>query len=577
MSAETLTPAADYQAGEHGADVHVPDVLETLAQLPNDDVYTPPKVVTAMLNLLPAHVWAEPHYRWLDPATKSGVYLREVFKRLMIGLAEWEPDGSKRREHILRSMLYGAATTQLNGDIARRTLYQTKNATGVEVKDAALSDLVVQFDSPHGNIPFVETEHTLDKAGKACTVCRAPAKLIRERRESFAYSFIHGTYPTKEVADVKFDVIIGNPPYQIGMDDGKGNRTANITPLYNLFVEKAIAMNPRYVVMITPSRWFAGGKGLEGFRDKMIADRRIRNLIDNPKQYDVFQQAEIQGGVSYFLWDREYDGDCEFSTRIDGMVRDTAKRDLRQGKGVVLRDNTAAEIVKKVVNGPFANGSLAEIVSANDPFGQGIKTNYVGKPEYPLSDVPFEGSIPLVFAKKVAYTSPNALERHAEWVDNWKVLLPMAYNGGRQIDDAGRVVETVIGEPIALAPGSACTQSYLVAGRFATREETVNFAYFLATKFARFLVLQRKISQHLTPSRFSFVPTADFTRRWTDEELYERFSLTQEEIDYIEASIKPRSLILSLDSPIPDTHLPGGRKYRAGNAPDENDETEEDE
>lgn len=142
-------------------DVHAPDVLETLAQLPNDDVYTPPKVAAAMLDILPAHVWSEPHYRWLDPATKSGIYLREVFRRLMVGLAEWEPNGAKRREHILKNMLFGAATTQINGEIARRSLYQTKNATGAEVKDPGLADLVVHFDSPDGNVPFIETEHTL--------------------------------------------------------------------------------------------------------------------------------------------------------------------------------------------------------------------------------------------------------------------------------------------------------------------------------------------------------------------------------------------------------------------------------
>lgn len=556
-------------------ELHVPDVLETLAQLPNDDVYTPPKVVAAMLDVLPEHVWSEPHFTWLDPATKSGIYLREVFKRLMVGLAAWEPDGLKRREHILRNMLFGAATTQLNGEIARRTLYQTKNATGTEVKDSALTDLVVHFESPEGNIAFIQTEHTLDRSEKFCTVCRAPAKLIRERRENFAYSFIHGTYPTKEVADVQFDVIIGNPPYQIGMDDGKGNRTANITPLYNLFVEKAIAMNPRYVVMITPSRWFAGGKGLDDYRDKMISDRRIRVLVDHPKIFDVFPQAKIRGGVSYFLWDREYSGDCSFSTRIDGRLISTADRDLREGRGVLVRDNFAAAIVKKISSDPFSKGSLADKVSASDPFGQGIKTNYKGKPGYPLSDAEFEGSIPLVFATKVSFTDPGALERHADWVNDWKVLIPMASSGDTAQDADGRIVDVVLGEPIALAPGSACTQSYLIAGWFTTREETENYAYYLATKFVRFLVLQRKISQHVTPDRFSFVPAVDFTRRWTDADLYERFNLTSDEIDYIEASIKPRSLILSLDSPIPETHLPGGRKYRAADVPADHEEGED--
>jgi site-specific DNA-methyltransferase (adenine-specific) len=178
---------------------------------------------------------------------------------------------------------------------------------------------------------------------------------------------------------------------------------------------------------------------------------------------------------------------------------------------------------------------------------------------------------------KVAYTDRRALERHDEWVDRWKVLLPMASSGDTAQDENGRIVDVVLGEPIALAPGSACTQSYLVAGTFDTRAETENYAHYLATKFVRFLVLQRKISQHVTPNRFTFVPWLDFNRRWTDQDLYEHFKLTGEEIEYIEASIKPRSLILSLDSPIPETHLPDGRKYRVGDASVAIDEDGDDE
>lgn len=542
---------------------HVPDVLETLAQLPNDEVFTPPIVVNAMLDCLPLEVWSNPDYRWLDPATKSGIFLREIAKRLMIGLASWEPDGFKRREHILRDMLYGAAITKLSGEIARRSVYQTKDATGEKIKDESLRDLIVPFGDEAGNILFVPTEHSLDTRRRQCTICKAPANLIREHREHFAYSFIHNTYPTKELANMKFDVIVGNPPYQIGMDDGEGNRTANITPLYNLFVEKAIEMNPKYVLMITPSRWFAGGKGLDEYRDKMISDRRLRKLVDNPKLYDVFPQAEIKGGVSYFLWDRDWNDNCEFSTRIGGTVVSTAKRDLRSGQGVVLRDNFAASIVLKIARDPDPKGSLGELVSPSDPFGQSIKTNYKDAKE-----IAFENSIPLVFINKIGFIQRDQLERNHNWVDRWKVLIPMAGDGH------GRDVSFVIGEPLALAPGSACTQSYLVAGTFQTREETENYAYYLTTKFVRFLVLQRKISQHLTPSRFAFVPWLDMRNRWTDQQLYEKYSLSEEEIAYIERIIAPREAILSLDSPIPPTHLPGGRKYKVGSAPAYSDDDE---
>ncbi len=557
-----MTAGALASAPDERSNVHVPDVLETLAQLPNDDVYTPPKVVTAMLDILPDHVWSEPHYKWLDPATKSGIYLRESLKRLMVGLAEWEPDGRKRREHILKNMLYGAATTQINGEIARRTLYQTKNATGTEVKDPALTHLVVHFDSPDGNIPFVETEHTFvgTSTSRNCRLCGAPEALARAQRESYAYSFLHYTYPTKEVADVKFDVIVGNPPYQIGVE---GNTRTK--PLYQHFVERAIAMNPRYVVMITPSRWFAGGLGLDEYRDRMINDRRLAKIVDNPKLFDVFPQAEIKGGVSYFLWDREYDGDCEFSTRIDGRVLSTRLRDLRAGHGVVIRDNHASALIQRVLD--RADGSVEEWFYPPLAFNQEWRTNFRGE-----SDRPFSGAVPLIHNAGVGYVSPSRFERNLDLVDKWKVLLPKAGDGH------GRELSYVIGEPIAVAPGSACTQSYFVAGAFDSQDECANYANFLCTKFARFLVLQRKATQDITAERFRFVPALPMSRTWTDSLLYAHFGLGQADIEYIEASIQPREPVLSLDSPIPATHLPGGRKYRAGEAPVEaNDEDGDDE
>lgn len=545
----------------HGLpEVHVPDVLATLAQLPNDDVYTPPKVVTAMLNVLPEHVWSEPHFTWLDPATKSGIFLREAFRRLMVGLADWEPDGTKRREHILKNMLFGAATTQINGEIARRSLYQTKNATCAEVKDPALANLVVHFDSSDGNIPFVDTEHALTRRGDRCELCRAPARLIRDQRESYAYSFIHNTYPTKEMGTMKFDVIIGNPPYQMGTE-GHGKTASSI---YHLFVERAIAMDPKYVVMITPSRWFAGGKGVAGFRDMMIADRRIAKLVDNPKLFDVFPSVEIKGGVSYFLWDRDHEDDCEFVTRIGGEVVSTSRRDLRRGAGVVVRDNRAISILDKVASKKL--GSIERLATVTKPFGLTMRSNYPGSvPE------PFPGAIPLIYSNKVGYSRPDQIQRNHDWINRWKVLLPMASDGH------GREVSYVLGEPIALAPGSACTQTYFIAGMFGSADETRNYAEYLATKFVRFLVLQRKVTQHVTPDRLRFVPQLDFTRAWSDAALYEFFDLAEEEIAYIESTIQPRSVILSLDSAIPASHLPGGSNYGRPLDTEEDSEDGEDE
>lgn len=531
---------------------YVPDVLETLAQLPNDEVFTPPKVANAMLDLLPTQVWSNPDYKWLDPATKSGVFLREAFKRLMVGLRDWQPDADLRREHVQRNMLYGAAITSLSADIARRSLYQTKNATGAGVVDMTIKGWVVEFDTPEGNVRYVDSDHTI--AGGRCSICHAPDALVRDQRETYAYSFNHFTYPPEDMADMKFDVIIGNPPYQIGADG-----TTRTMPIYHQFVNRAIAMNPKYIVFITPSRWFTGGLGLDEFRDQMLNDRRLVALVDNPKLFDVFPQVEVKGGVSYFLWDRDYDGDCEFSTRIDGQIVSTATRDLRDGHGVVIRDNEASALIRKIV--VASTDSIESWFFPRLAFSQEWRTNYRGE-----SDQPFPGSIPLIHNSGVAYVSSDAFERNLDLVAKWKVLIPKAGDGH------GREVSYVIGEPIAVAPGSACTESYFVAGAFGSAEECENYANYLCTKFARFLVLQRKATQDITADRFRFVPAVRMTRKWSDRDLYKKFKLTADEIAYIERVIAPREPTLSLDSPVPETHLPGGRKYRPGDVADDDDD-----
>jgi site-specific DNA-methyltransferase (adenine-specific) len=526
---------------------HVPDILDCLAQLSNDEVPTPPKQARAMLDLLPDHVWTNPEYRWLDPGCKSGIFLREVASRLLDGLSDWEPDHEKRRDHIYRHMLHGAAITEMTGMISRRSLYCSRNASG--------DHSIVRFDTEAGNVPFVPTQHRFGKDGTAtaCDICRAPRDLERGgTRENYAYSFIHGTYPTEEMKDMKFDVIVGNPPYQVGTE-GHG---ATASTIYHEFVTKAIALNPRYVLMITPSRWFTGGKGLDAYRDAMIADRRLRVLVDNPKIYDCFPGVKIRGGVSYFLWDREYDGDCEFSTRIDGVVRSTMNRDLRDGDGVLVRDNRAMSIIDKARK---VERRVEHECSVTKPFGLTMRSNYPGSVPQP-----FDGAVPLIYGNKVGYSRPDQIQRNHQWIGRWKVLLPMASSGDTATDDEGNIVDVVLGEPIALAPGSACTQTYFIPGMFDTRKETENFAHYLATKFVRFLVLQRKTTQHVTPDRFRFVPMLDMTKRWTDEDLYDYFGLTGEERAYIEQTIKPRSVNLSLDSPIPASHLPGGSKFRPG-------------
>ncbi len=491
---------------------HVPDILDCLAQLSNDEVPTPPGLARAMLDILPGHVWSEPGYRWLDPCSKSGVFLREVAGRLLEGLSQWEPDFNKRREHIFRNMLFGTSITLMTGFIARRSLYYARDAS---------SDLsVVKFDNPEGNLPFVPTQHSFVK--ERCAVCGAPEGLEREGRENYAFSFIHGTYPTQELKDMKFDVIVGNPPYQI---DSEGNTRTR--PVYQLFVQRAIKMEPRYVLMITPSRWFTGGLALDQFRAEMLADRHLAKLVDNPKLFDCFPGVEIKGGVSYFLWDREHDGDCEFSTRIDGTVVSTLNRDLRHGKGVLIRSNAAEAILMKVE----AKGepSVTPKFSSQKPFG--FLSNFSDFHATPKAD-----SVLLVKRDRMpAYVRPDQITHGKTMIDPIKVLTPEAGDGH------GRVPAIVTGNPFVVQGNSVCTQTFLVAGTYDTEIEAQRFAQYLRTKFVRFLVHQRKASQHTTSDTYLFVPDIPMDREWTDAELYERYELSPEDVEYIEAQVKPMS------------------------------------
>lgn len=490
---------------------HIPDILDCLAQLSNDEVPTPPKFANQMLDLLPDDVWADPTLKWLDPFVKSGVFLREVAARLLIGLAEWEPDFEKRRDHIFRNMLYGTSITEMTGMLARRSLYYSRDASGEMT--------VVKFDSPYGNLPFVPAKHTFKKA--RCIICGASEEIERgEARENYAYSLIHGAYPTEELKDMKFDVIVGNPPFQ--MEDGGHGTSA--TPIYQNFVEAAIDMDPHYVLMITPSRWFAGGKGLDKYRDRMLNDRHMQRLVDYPKLYDGFPGVKVRGGVSYFLWSRDHDGPCIIQTMWDGKpVGEPVARYLNDFD-VLVRRNEAVSILEKVR--AKSEPTLEKRVSSRKPFG--YPTNFHGqaKPDGLTKPVKLYGS------QRVSWVERAGIPQNDAWVDDWKVLMTA-------VQGTSAAVETMfLGKPIVAAPDSASTETYLVAGRFGGFAEAEWFAGYLRTRFARFLVSLRKSTQHATRDVYSFIPDLPMDRQWTDEKLYERYGLTADEIAFIESQVR---------------------------------------
>lgn len=514
-----------------------PDVLNTIANLSSDEVFTSPEFANKMLDTLAkawaadhegASIWADRNVTFLDPATKSGVFLREITKRLVEGQGD-PPEGSDRRkallDRVLTNQVFGIGMTTLTSLLARRSIYCSKDATSKHSVAPSLTE-------PDGNIWFQRTEHTW--VGDKCGYCPANKTTYDrgEEAETHAYAFIHTTDPASWVAEhlgasMHFDVIIGNPPYQLG-DSGGDAIGSFAMPLYQKFVKAAKALGPSYLTMVTPSRWFAGGRGLDDYRAEMLADRRLRALVDYPNAAEAFPGIQIKGGVSYFLWDAAHNGPCDVVSINNGTEGARAARFLDE-YDVLVRNNEAVSILNKV-SADVRVVNLASNVSAIQPFS--IRTSYRGKP----SGEGMKSPVLLYQNGGTAFIEHDEIPRNTEWVNQWKVLLGAAYGAGDSIP------HQITNYPIIAAPGSACTETYLVIGRFSSEQEAKYLAAYLRTRFVRFLVSLRKNTQHIYSDRFSFVPSVPMDRFWTDVELYATYGLTNDEQVYIESVIKPMSL-----------------------------------
>ena len=500
-----------------------PDVLSCLANLSNDEVFTPPEVVNQMLDMLPQELFSNSDTTFLDPATKSGVFLREIAKRLLKGLEKQIPDVQERVDHIFRKQLFGIAMTELTSLLARRSLYCSKYPNS--------SFSVTKFDTAEGNIRYRQTQHTWSD-GK-CVYCGA-SKAEYDRGndlESHAYEFIHVS-DAKRLWNMKFDVIISNPPYQ--MSDGGGNG-ASAKPIYQLFVEHAMRLNPRFLTMITPSRWFAGGKGLDEFRDAMLHDDRIRVIHDYPEASDCFAGVQIKGGVSYFLWDRDNQGTCSvYSHKGTEVLGPVVRPLLEPGCDTFIRYNEAISILHKVMN--HHEPSMEDLVSVRMPFGfpNTFKGNKVKISDDDLliyvsgNDREIRGS--------AAYVSKRLVTKGHEMIPWHKVYIAKAGSGSDSFP------HPILPKPFYGAPGTVCNESYLVIGPFKDAEQCNNVMSYIATKLFRFLVLQKKTTQNAAKGVYQLVPQQDFTKAWTDEELYAKYGISDDEIAFIDSMIRPMDL-----------------------------------
>ncbi|WP_374947035.1 Eco57I restriction-modification methylase domain-containing protein [Agreia sp.] len=505
---------------------HNPDVLTCIANLSNDEVFTPPQLANQMLDSLEvawseanngASIWSDPTVTFLDPFAKSGVFLREIVSRLNAGLKSQIPDLNERVDHILAKQVYGIGITRLTSLLARRSVYCSKDATGEH-------SIATSFDRDWGNIWFERTEHTW--AGDKCAYCGAArSEYARsDQLETHAYAFIHTRDVKKRIQEIfgvgmQFDVVIGNPPYQL--DDGGHNNSA--APIYQHFVDAAIALDPRFVVMVTPSRWFTGGRGLDKYRERMLASRRLRHLVDYPKLYDAFPGVKIRGGISYFLRDRDYDGACVIQTMWDGEPLGEPVARYLDEFDVLVRRNEAISILKKVR--AREEPTLESVISAGKPFG--LRTFFHGQ----ASQKGLNDPVKLYGSQKITWVERSVIHQNSAWIDDWKVLMTA-------VQGTSAAVETkFLSKPIVAPPGSACTETYLVAAAFATENQARMFASFLRSRFVRFLVSLRKATQHANRDVYSFVPVLDFEVEWSDAALYDRYELSGEEIAFVESQI----------------------------------------
>ncbi|MBD0850518.1 Eco57I restriction-modification methylase domain-containing protein [Maribacter arenosus] len=488
-----------------------PDVLSCLANLSNDEVFTPPKLVNEILDLLPQELFQSKETTFLDPVTKSGVFLREIAKRLNDGLKDQIPDQQERVNHIFTKQVFGIAITELTSLLARRSTYCSKKANGE-------FSVTTAFATEQGKIKYDRLQHTWQN-GK-CTYCGASEEVYSrtEDLETYAYQFIHTDKP-QNIFNMKFDVIIGNPPYQLNDGGGTGS---SAKPIYQHFIEQAKRLKPRYLSMIIPARWYSGGKGLDSFRNEMLQDRSIKELVDYVDSRECFPGVDIAGGICYFLWDSGYNGMCKVITVRKGEKLESVR--YLNEFDTFVRDNIAVGVIHKVKsqNTKFLNS----LVSSRMPFGLNSKVRPSKKGELELISSGGRGKI-----------SKSAITSGKQYVDKWKVLLSKASNDhGGQPDKEGK--RRIFSRIEVMPPGTVCTESYLVVGAYSSEMEAINLTEYLKTKFCRFLVSTILLTQNITKSKFIFVPDLNMQQKWTDDHLNIKYNLSKDEINFIETVIR---------------------------------------
>lgn len=522
-----------------------PDVLEFIANLSNDEIFTPPVLANQMLDTLAkvwsndnngANIWEDENVKFLDPCVKSGIFLRVVTERLTKGLEKKFPNLEKRVEHILSKQIFGIAITKLTSLLARRSVYCSKNAD-------AKHSIAKSLNSKDGNIWYKRLEHTWHDT--KCIFCGSSKNALDRNLdlENYAYEFIHTNNIDKRIIDIfgkkmQFDVIIGNPPYQLSTE-GSG---AQARPVYQEFVEQAKKLEPKYLSFVIPARWFSGGMGLDEFRARMLGDKRLSIIEDFPDSNDVFPGTQIKGGVCYFLWNKEHTGKVSVTTHDKGEKGRTVLRPLlEKGADVFIRYNEALPILKKVIGKETGHSITSNLLSIEVPDSKkfmnlvssigvfGLDTMFRGKEKKSTNDLKVYRN------GGIGYLPKSELKKGTDVVNNWKVFIPAAGSGSDSFP------HSILGKPFVGEPNSISSWTYMYIGPFATQKETENVISYICCRLFRFLVLLHKPSQHSTRSVYTFVPMQDFKESWTDEKLYKKYEINSQEIEFINRMVRPMS------------------------------------
>ena len=353
-----------------------------------------------------------------------------------------------------------------------------------------------------------------------------PATFVNEVRDGRRF------WKANDKDHMTFNAIVGNPPYQV-MDGGGAGYSA--LPVYQDFVNISRVINPQFMSLIIPARWYAGGKGLDNFRDTMLQDRRINLLFDFTESKDCFPSADIAGGICYFLWNRKYKGKC-IVTSVSNNERNSNLRDLGEFS-TFIRQSEAISIVHKIIDETII--TLDNIVYSRKPFG--LDNNFVGKQK------PYDHCITVYGSQGISYADKDVVSQNTELIDNWKVIASKASAQGGRADKDGK--RKVIPKIEVLTPNVVCTESYLLLSSFSNEDSANNLCKYVKSKFFRFLLSLKVITQNISKDCFRFVPLQDFTSNsdidWSrsigeiDAQLYEKYGLERDEIDFIERMIKP--------------------------------------